>query len=295
MIPIFRLKVFRSVAENLSYTKAAKEMFITQPAVSKHIQEIEIFYNTSVFERIGNKIILTQAGNLLYKYTIKILEDYDALNFEMNSLNNVVKGLLRIGASSTISQYILPNIMAKFIERYPNVDISVISGNTDEMSRALLDHKIDIGIVEGVDKVQNIRYSLFREDKLVGITAKNTKMDIKKTMKLEEIKTLPIVLRELGSGTLDVFERAINKNGVKLSDLNVLLYMNGSEAIKKFIKVYDAVGFISYECIKDDLNRREYKVIDITNINLSRELMFITPMGEDKKITSVFKNFIKNN
>lgn len=295
MIPIFRLQVFRSVAENLSYTKAAKEMFITQPAVSKHIQEIEIFYNTSIFERIGNKIILTEAGKLLYKYTIKILEDYETLDFEMNSLNNLVKGTLKIGASSTISQYILPDIMAKFIARYPSIDISVISGNTEEINKALLEHRIDIGIVEGIDKVQNIRYSIFREDKLVGIVRKNTKFNIKNNTKLEDIKDIPIVLREIGSGTLDVFERAIHKNGMKLSDLNVLLYMNGSEAIKKFIKVYDAIGFISYECIKDDANKREYKIININDIKLNRDLMFITPMGEDKKITYIFKNFIKNN
>lgn len=104
----FRLRVFSSVAKNLSFTKASQELFISQPAITKHIQELETMYQTRLFERMGNKILLTDAGRLLLEHCEKILEDYGRLEYEMNLLRNEHTGELRLGASTTIAQYVLP-------------------------------------------------------------------------------------------------------------------------------------------------------------------------------------------
>ena len=104
----FRLKVFQSVAKNLSFTKASQELFVSQPAITKHIQELETMYQTRLFERMGNKILLTDAGRLLLEHCEKILEDYGRLEYEMNLLRNEHTGELRLGASTTIAQYVLP-------------------------------------------------------------------------------------------------------------------------------------------------------------------------------------------
>ena len=103
----FRLRVFSSVAKNLSFTKASQELFISQPAITKHIQELETMYQTRLFERMGNKILLTDAGRLLLEHCEKILEDYGRLEYEMNLLRNEHTGELRLGASTTIAQYVL--------------------------------------------------------------------------------------------------------------------------------------------------------------------------------------------
>lgn len=104
----FRLRVFSSVAKNLSFTKASQELFISQPAITKHIQELETMYQTRLFERMGNKILLTDAGRLLLEHCEKILEDYGRLEYEMNLLRNEHTGELRLGASTTIAQYGFP-------------------------------------------------------------------------------------------------------------------------------------------------------------------------------------------
>ena len=107
----FRLKVFQSVAKNLSFTKASQELFVSQPAITKHIQELETYYQARLFERQGSKISLTVAGELLLKHSEKILDDYKRLEYEMHLLHNEYIGELKLGASTTIAQYVLPPLM----------------------------------------------------------------------------------------------------------------------------------------------------------------------------------------
>lgn len=140
----FRLRVFSSVAKNLSFTKASQELFISQPAITKHIQELETMYQTRLFERMGNKILLTDAGRLLLEHCEKILEDYGRLEYEMNLLRNEHTGELRLGASTTIAQYVLPPLLARFIEKFPQVSLSLFSGNSSEVEKALQEHRIDL-------------------------------------------------------------------------------------------------------------------------------------------------------
>lgn len=114
----FRLKVFHSVATNLSFTKASKELFISQPAISKHIHELEVQYKTPLFDRVGSRIGLTHAGELLLSHTKQLLAAYRQMDFEMNLLTDNFAGELRLGASTTISQYVLPPILASFIRSF---------------------------------------------------------------------------------------------------------------------------------------------------------------------------------
>ena len=125
----FRLKVFHSVACNLSFTKASRELFISQPAISKHIHELEVQYKTPLFERTGSQIRLTRAGELLFSHTHSLLASYRQLDFEMNLLTNNFLGDLHLGASTTISQYVLPPVLALFIKMFPDIHVSVLNGN----------------------------------------------------------------------------------------------------------------------------------------------------------------------
>ena len=154
----FRLKVFISVARNKSFTAASHELFISQPAISKHIREIEIRFKTRLFDRIGSRIELTKAGELLLSHADRIINDYNSLEFEMNQLNGTFTGELKIGASTTISQYVLPSLLAKFISRYPDIKITIISGNSKEIEKALLDNVIELGMVEGDHNNSDIKY-----------------------------------------------------------------------------------------------------------------------------------------
>ena len=133
----FRLKVFLSVAKNLSFTKASQELFVSQPAITKHIQELETCYQARLFDRQGNKISLTEAGKLLQEHSEKILEDYKRLEYEMHLLHNEYIGDLKLGASTTIAQYVLPPLLANFIAKFPQVNLSLLNGNSREIEADL--------------------------------------------------------------------------------------------------------------------------------------------------------------
>ena len=165
----FRLKVFASVAKNLSFTKASQELFISQPSVTKHIQELEAAYQTRLFERKGNSIILTEAGRVFWEYSKRILEGYSRLEYEMSLLRNVHSGELRLGASTTIAQYVLPPLLAHFAERFPQITLNLLSGNSAQIEKALTEHRIDLGLVEGNARQQNLKYTAFMGDELVAV------------------------------------------------------------------------------------------------------------------------------
>ena len=157
----FRLKVFQSVAKKLSFTKASQELFVSQPAITKHIQELEAYYQARLFDRQGSKISLTKAGELLLKHSEKILDDYKQLEYEMHLLHNEYIGELKLGASTTIAQYVLPPLLANFIAKFPQINLSLINGNSRGVEAALQEHRIDLGLVEGIFRLPNLKYTLF--------------------------------------------------------------------------------------------------------------------------------------
>ena len=175
----FRLKVFQSVAKNLSFTKASQELFVSQPAITKHIQELETYYQARLFERQGSKISLTVAGELLLKHSEKILDDYKRLEYEMHLLHNEYIGELKLGASTTIAQYVLPPLLAHFIAKFPQVNLSVLNGNSRGVEVALQEHRIELGLVEGIFRLPNLKYTLFLQDELVAVVHVNSKPQIR--------------------------------------------------------------------------------------------------------------------
>ena len=139
---------------------------VSQPAITKHIQELEAAYQTRLFDRQGSRISLTESGNLLLEHCERILEDYKRLEYEMHLLHNEYTGGLKLGASTTIAQYVLPPLLASFIGKFPQVSLSLLNGNSREIEAALQEHRIDLGFVEGVFRLPNIRYTTFLEDEL---------------------------------------------------------------------------------------------------------------------------------
>ena len=287
-----RLKVFRSVALNLSFTKAAQELFISQPAISKHIQELESEFHTRLFDRMGNKISLTHAGQLLLDDCEPILKGYQKLDFDMNAIRKKYNGELRIGASTTIAQYVLPEILADFINRYPNTSVSMLSGNSREIETALLSDRIDIGMVEGIISQPQLKYSTFMDDELVAIVNSKNQLCQKEEISLSELRELPVVLRERGSGTLDVIENSLQKHGMSLSDMNIVMYLGSTESIKQFVGHSDSIGIISVRSVSKEILRGDYKIIELQDTKLERQFRFVEKRGESAGLQSLLKGFI---
>lgn len=290
----FRLKVFESVARNLSFTKAANELFITQPAITKHIKELESEFEVKLFDRIGNKIALTQAGIILLSYANHILTLHNEVKFEISQLNGNFEGNLRIGASTTISQYVIPPILAQFHKRYPEVKLSLVNGNTENIEQHLLKNTIDVGIVEGKPTNPDIRYSPFLNDELLVFTSSLNKT-IPEKISNEEFLKLPLVLRERGSGTLEIIEKNLHLQKINPKQINVLMYLGSTEAIKSFIKTGNGVGIVSKFAIEQDLSNNSFRRIDTTSLKFHRQFYFIAPKGpEPTGLSRLFLNYIQN-
>ncbi len=288
----FRLKVFVAVARNGSFTKAATELFISQPAVSKHIHELESSYQVRLFERNGNLNRLTPAGELLLSHADTILHQYKQLAFEMNLVTQNHVGELRIGASTTIAQYLLPAPLSLFIRKFPNIKVTLFTANSNDIERALTHGSIDIGLVEGCRRQSSLHYTPFLRDELVVVTNTRGLYSSYSEISLEQLQQFPLVIRENGSGSLDVIEKSLSAHNLKLSAFNVLLQLGSTEGIKRFLETSDAVGIISIAALSEELISGRLKVVEITDLSCERDFMFVRNQGDNSPLTLNFERFI---
>ncbi|WP_017257887.1 LysR family transcriptional regulator [Pedobacter arcticus] len=286
----FRLQVFYTTAKRLNFTKAAAELFITQPAVTKHIHELENHFKLKLFDRNGSKIALTDAGKLLLKHTEKLIAFYKDLEFDMNTLNDEHKGVLKIGASSTIAQYVLPEILAKFHQQFTDVKIQLISGNTEHIEQALLNREIDLGLIEGRSKSPQISYTHFLDDELV-LVCNNENQKVKGNTSIEALKTYQFLLREPGSGSLEVVAHALKEAGIKISDLQIEMQLGNIESIKAYLQNSDCLAFISIHAVLKELKHHKLRIVDVNNFSIERPLFFVQKQGDVAKLPEVFIKF----
>ncbi len=288
----FRLKVFCSVAHNLSFTKASKELYVSQPAISKHIQELEAEYSTRLFERMGTHITLTPDGELLLSHAEKILKQYKQLDFEMNLLSQRHTGELRLGASTTIAQYVLPAYLATFQQKFKHIKLSLLNGNTRDIEKALEEHRIDLGLIEGISRQIHLHYTPFMRDELVCITSTRSKLSRYEEITLEEFRQLPLVIRESGSGSLEVLEKTLALHQMKLSQLNIIMQLGTTEGIKRFLYNTDSVGVVSIQAVSSEIADGKLKVIEIDDFDCNREFCFVQNAGQTGGVESDFMRYM---
>ena len=290
----FRLKVFHTVAKRLNFTKAAGELFITQPAVTKHIHEIEAYYQCKLFERNGTKIKLTHSGITLLKYTDELFEVYRNIEFDLAAINEAVKGVIRIGASTTVAQYVLPKYLAVFRQKFPEIKIELVSGNTESIEHLLTENKIDIGLVEGQSKRKNIKYTPFIKDEIVLTTATTTGLSKKGAMTMNDLKLLPLVMREQGSGSLEVVTSALKRSGVKYTQLTIDMVFESSESIKSYLLNSTSFAFLPIYSILEELKTNKLKIVDMKGLNIERYFYIISQQGDSNHLHEKFIRFISS-
>jgi DNA-binding transcriptional LysR family regulator len=291
MVFDFRLKVFHAVATRLSFTKAAAELFITQPAVTKHIKELEQQLNVQLFRRNGNSILLTTAGKVLLQYAEKIFQTYTELETELAQLNNMEAGTVHIGASTTVAQTILPKILALFKKTYPAVNFTFTQGNTDVITQLVLAEKIDIAIVEGAAHYPQIAYAPFAKDEIVLVTRANNQLSKKAEISPKQLLNIPLILREAGSGTLDIIFNALNNAGINPKDLNIEIRLESSIAIKQYLLYSETATFLSIQSVVSELKYNELSIIEIKGLEIFRTFQFIQLQGKNSKLIDLFKRF----
>ena len=286
----YRLKVFHTVASRLSFTRASEELHISQPAVTKHIKEIETQLGAKLFDRKGTSIQLTQSGKILLEHAEKIRGIYRDLEFEISQISQQHKGKLIIGASTTVAQYILPEILAKFNSYYKDIKIELLTGNTEAVSLLLKEEKIDLGIIEGESQSSYFDYKPFKADEII-LAAKADHPMAHKTLHIKDLYDIDMIFREQGSGTLEFIQNRLKEAGINSNELHTVIHLGSSESIKNYLLHSDCMAFLSISTVLTELKNNILTVIDIKNFSIERDFHFILPKGEQSELIELFLRF----
>ena len=294
MLTDFRLKVFKTVADRLSFTKAAAELLISQPAVTKQINELERLLGKPLFLRHGNLISLTDDGVRLLEYANRILALYGELRDAFVEEQGAFSGEIRLGASTTLSQYVLPGLLAKFRKLYPDVRVTLFNGNTEQIERQIADGKLDFGMIEGTASNPALHYELFMDDELVLVTSASNTSFTREEITAADLPALPLVIRENGSGTLDVLSRELSRHGLSLRQLHIEMQLGSTESIKHYLFYSDTFAFVSVQAVLDELAANRLRVVEVGDMELVRRFSFVTAHGQRSRLTDLFKQFCLN-
>ena len=272
----FRLKVFRAVAEQLNFRKAAEHLFLTQPAITLQIKALENDLGVRLFDRSAGRISLTRQGSILLGYANKAAALVCEAERELGTDDGAVLGELSLGVSTTIAQYVLPRLLGAFLGENPRVQFSLHSGNTSEIVELLLESKVSVGLIEGPARERSLRTEPFMEDELVLITAPNSESD---RFSRSQLLASNLLMREEGSGSRRVVETALEKGGFKLKSFKKVMYLDSTEAIKSAVEAGLGVGFVSRWAITKELELGALKVGQVSGVRAKRHFTLVSRTG----------------
>lgn len=299
-----QLRIFLAVAEHLHFTRAAEELYITQPAVSAAIQNLEIEYGIKLFHRIGRQVEITEAGRLLQAEARKILAQVALTERGLKELNNLQRGELKLGSSLTIGNYWLPEKISKFQNSYPGIIVNCTLANTEEICLGTATGRFDLGLIEGEVKIeleQFLEQEVIGSDRLLIVVGKSHPWFERKQIALEELTQTGWVMRESGSGTQQRFEEALRNWGIPIKQLKVLLVLNTGEMVKAIIENSVSAAGISELMVKKELKLGMLRSIPILDQQKDSQhnLEFVRPFLKIKhrqrfqtRIAQVFEDVL---
>lgn len=258
-----RLHVFYTVARLLSFTKAAESLHMTQPAVTFQVRQLEEHFNTRLFDRTHNRISLTEAGEKVYEYSERIFQLYNELENSVRELTGEISGILILGASTTIAEYMLPSLLGDFKAKYPDVNIRLKVSNTDGIVSMVEHNVIDLGVVEAPVANKNLAVETCRTDSLVAIVPPKHALASRDRIKLNEILEYPYICREEGSGTREVILDYLREAGLDSSQLNIIMELGSLEALKGAVEAGIGISIVSRATLTKEIKLQTLKVLEL--------------------------------
>jgi DNA-binding transcriptional LysR family regulator len=236
-----RLQVFHAVAKQSSFTKAADTLFMTQPAVTFQIKQLEEHFNTRLFDRGHGKITLTPAGEVVLDYAERILSLSAELDTRINELTGEVQGLLLVGASMTIAEFMLPRVLGEFKVAYPGVKARLTVANSETIEHGVAAHSLDIGLIEAPSHLPGVATEECCEDELQVVCAPGHPLAKLKAVAPKQLLQHPFISREPGSGTREVTDAYFRRAGIAPGDINTVMELGSPDAIKGVVET--GLGF----------------------------------------------------
>ncbi len=285
------LKAFYITVKLNSISKAAKELHLTQPGLSMQIQSLEKDLGVTLLTRSNRGVELTEAGDVVFDYAGTILSMQDNVERDLQNLKSNKKDLI-IGSCKAVGEYALPCSIYVFKHDNLNIDINYTISNSDDVMKNLVDRTINIGIVHGSMNKRNIKLEKITSDRLLLVTSLPI---MKNKVTLNELKSLPLIFREEGSGTRDTILQHLLTKDIKQKDLNILYELNSMEAIKSSVISGKCISFIPELTIKRELKDGILREIEIEDLNIQSD--FYIAYREDHQFTAFegrFIDFIKS-
>ncbi|MCC2681137.1 MAG: transcriptional regulator, LysR family [Nitrosospira multiformis] len=284
-ITLRQLKVFESVARHLSFSRAAEYLHLTQPAVSMQIKQLEDTIELPLFEQMGKKIYLTDAGRELYHYSRAISQQLADMELALDELKGLERGRLNISVVST-ANYFAPHLLAKFCQRYPHITVSLNVSNREIVLKQLSDNVIDLAIMGQPPEGLDIATESFMENPLVVIAPPQHPLCKVRKIPVKRLEQETFLVREPGSGTRSAMERFFASHHISLSRG---METDTSEAIKQAVQAGMGLGITSLHTVELELETKRLKILDVEDFPIMRYWHIVH--RKHKRLSSVAQAF----
>jgi DNA-binding transcriptional LysR family regulator len=264
------LKIFVCVCKEKSITKAANKLYVSQPAVSNAIKELEAYYNTPLFDRISKKIYLTEAGKTVYQYAIHIDSLFEELETVLHGLN--LMGQLRIGSSITIGIHYISNYIKDFSIQYPNIQTYVTIDSSDVIETLILSNELDFALIEGMVHSPNIISKDFKKDELVVICETDHPLLQKEMASINDLSSQPFLMREKNSGTRELAESILSLHNISLKPI---WESTSTEAIIHGVSKGIGISILPLQLVQEYINRGEIAKLEVNGLTFNRQYRII--------------------
>jgi DNA-binding transcriptional LysR family regulator len=255
MIDTLKLEIFIYAAQTLNFSDVAKQLHLTQPTVSYHIKALEKQLGVALFDRMGSRIQLTEAGRVLLPWARKLLHQSSEIEDMISALKNDVIGQLRIACSTTAGKYVLPQLAARFCQLYSKINVIILRCTSENVIPQLLQNEANLGVVSFEVKDENLEYQKFFEDSVSLIVSRDHPWAVKRFIEPEDLIGEPIIIREPNSGTKRVMLSELAKFDISVDDLNIFMELGNAEAAVRMVADGYAVSFVSTLALACPLER----------------------------------------
>ena len=281
MLENYRVQVFRAVAEQASFRRAAEQLHISQPSVSQHVQLLEEELGTRLLERTSTGVQLTAAGDLLLNYARHSSRLSQQLLAELTSSEGQPGGALHLAASTTVAQYLLPQMLAGFRHDNPRIALSARSGNTQQVTEWVLAAQAGLGLIEGPPASKEIKVEPFLDDRLTVIVPRSHPWagHASRPVSLDQFRKAAFLLREPGSGTRRVIEQALRRAGLRINQLAIAMELDSTGAIVAAVEAGLGVGIVSGLAIRKELRLGTIATVNVTGLEMKRAYSLIRKRG----------------
>ncbi len=276
---LWRLKVFRAVVEQGSFSRAARQIHLSQPTVSSHIKDVEAHYGCQLLDRFEKKVVPTRAGELLYQYAGRLLAVYEETEAALAATQGVVRGKLVIGGSTIPAGYLLPAVIGHFIKEYPDVYVSLKAGDTQQITGEVLAGNLELGVVGARNKDKRLVQTKLMNDELRVILPNGHQWAGRRQIDLQDLAKEPFIIRERGSGTLMAIEEKLSEAGLSSRGMNIVAELGSTQAVIQGVKHQVGISIVSRLAVREAESAGLVKSVAIKGVRLTRQFYLIGRKG----------------